>query len=358
MSMLALVKKALFKRTPKEKMPSPVFCLLVVSKKCNFKCKMCNMWKNIQKPSARKELSLKEIKGFVDDFKKVASEPIFIHLIGGETLLRKELIEIIAYIKKSGFNSSITTNGFYIDELMSQRIVESGLKGIFLSLDGIKEETHDYLRGIKGSHRKVMEAIDLLDKYRGENKSGRLSIGVTMTIMEKNLEEVLPLVEWAQNNVKINDLFLNACLQPFDCENYQRDWFLNKDCNEIWPRELKKVSNILEQLARLKEKGYKICNPPQQLRLVKEYFKNPYRFIHDQKIKCPRGDLAPEINAYGDVQMCFCMAPLGNIRQKKFSQIWNSEVIKQARKEINSCKKDCDTVVNCFYKIENITEYI
>lgn len=358
MNILSFVKKVLFRNAFLKNAPMPAFCLLVVSKKCNFRCKMCNMWKNAQIAPERNELSLKEIKDFVDDFKKVASEPIFIHLIGGEALLRKDLLEIVSYIKKSGFNSSITTNGFYIDESMSQRIVKSGLKGIFLSLDGINEETHDYLRGIKGSHQKVMQAIGLLDKHRGKDKTDRLSIGVTMTIMEKNLDEVLPLVEWAQNNEKINDLFLNACLQPFDCENYQQEWFLDKNYNEIWPRDLKKASDILEKLATLKEKGYKICNPPEQLRLVKEYFKNPYRFIHDQKIKCPRGDLAPEINAYGDVNMCFCMAPLGNIRRKKFSQIWNSEAMEKARKEINSCKKDCDTAVNCFYKIENITEYI
>ena len=26
--------------------------------------------------------------------------------------------------------------------------------------------------------------------------------------------------------------------------------------------------------------------------------------------------------------------------------------------EINKCQKDCDIAVNCFYKIENITDYI
>ncbi|MFA5105226.1 MAG: radical SAM protein, partial [Candidatus Margulisiibacteriota bacterium] len=77
---------------------TPVFCLLVVSKTCNFRCKMCNMWKNAERPIDRKELSLDEIKGFVDDLRHVTTEPIFIHLIGGEALLRKDLIEIISYI--------------------------------------------------------------------------------------------------------------------------------------------------------------------------------------------------------------------------------------------------------------------
>ena len=340
------------------KSPLPAFCLLVVSKKCNFRCKMCNMWKNQQRKTEREELSTEEIKGFVDDLKNVTNEPIFIHLIGGEALLREDLTEVVAHIKKNGFNTSITTNGYYIDEEMAKKIVASQLTGIFLSLDGFKEETHDFLRGVKGSYRRVMEAIDLLDKYRGSDKSNRLSIGITMTMMEKNLDEIMDLVEWANANEKINDVFLNACLQPFDCDNYQREWFNDKGYSDIWPRDSERIGDILEKLAQLKEKGYKICNPHEQLRLIKWYFKNPYRFIHDQRIRCPRGDLAPEINAYGDINMCFCMPPVGNIRQKKFSEVWFSSEMKKAREEINSCSKDCDIVVNCFYKIENITDYV
>lgn len=347
-----------FTKDTKPNKALPAFCLLVVSKICNFRCKMCNMWKNKERDIKRPELTIEEMKGFVDDLKNVTTEPIFIHLIGGETLLRKDLTEIISYIKKSGFNTSITTNGYYIDDGMARKLVEAGLTGIFLSLDGFKEETHDYLRGVKGSYQRVMNAIEILDKCRGSDKADRLSIGITMTLMEKNLDEVLDLVEWANNNEKINDLFINACLQPFDCDDQEREWFNNKKNSDVWPQDIEKVCDVLEALAALKEKGYKICNPPEQLRLVKKYFRNPYRFIHDSKIKCPRGDLAPEINAYGDINMCFCMSPISNIREKKFSEVWFSKEMEKAREEINSCKKDCDIAVNCFYKIENITDCV
>ncbi len=333
----------------------PAFCLLVVSKICNFRCKMCNMWRNKERKIDRKELTTEEIKGFIDDLKNVTTEPIFIHLIGGEAFLRKDLMDIVTYIRDSGFNSSITTNGFYIDEEVAKKIVKSRLTGIFLSLDGFREATHDYLRGVKGSYRRVMNAIELLDRYRGINKEDRLSIGITMTLMERNLDEVLDLTKWANDNEKINDLFFNACLQPFDCDNYDKEWFRDKKNSDVWPQDIEKVCNILEDLAILKENGYKICNPPEQLRLVKEYFRNPYRFVHDSKMKCPRGDLAPEINAYGDINMCFYMESFGNIRKKRFSEAWFSKEMEKAREGINNCNKDCDIVVNCFYKIENIT---
>ena len=316
------------------------------------------MWKNKNRPIDRKELNIDEIKAFIDDLKNVVTEPIFIHLIGGEVFLRKDTLDIVSYIQDSGFNSSITTNGFYINDEMSQQIVNSRLRGIFLSLDGMKEKTHDYLRGVTGSYKKVMDAIELLDKYRGNDRQNRLSIGITMTLMEKNLDEVLELTEWVNNNDKINDLFFNACLQPFDCDQSEKNWFSNKNNSEIWPQNIDKVCNILEQLAICKEKGYKICNPSAQIRLVKEYFRNPYRFIHDNRIKCPRGELAPEINAYGDINMCFAAGPIGNIKNQKFSKTWFSNEMKQAQQQINNCQKDCDTVVNCFYKIENISNIV
>ncbi len=333
----------------------PAFCLLVVSKRCTFRCKMCNMWKNAARPSPRRELSLEEIKAFVRDLTNVTREPIFIHLIGGEALLRPDLCEIISYIREYGFNSSITTNGYYVDEGKAAELAASGIRGVFLSLDGFKPETHDYLRGVKGSHERVMRAIGLLDRYRGDDPDDRLSIGITMTIMEKNLDEVLDLVEWANADPRVNDLFLNACLQPFDCDEYQREWFRSPFYREIWPQDPRKVETLLEQLARLKEKGYKICNPPEQLRLIKGYFTNPYRFIHDAGVKCPRGDLAPEVNAYGDIGMCFAMPPIANIRERRFSEVWGSPEMAGARRQINACRKDCDIAVNCFYKIENIT---
>jgi len=50
------------------------------------------------------------------------------------------------------------------------------------------------------------------------------------------------------------------------------------------------------------------------------------------------------------------MEPVGNIRRKKFSELWFSEDMIRAQQEIRKCKKDCDIVVNCFYKIENIID--
>jgi len=332
----------------------PSFCLLVVNKQCNFHCKMCNMWKHEENPDS---LSLDEMKKFVSDLRSFVDEPIFIHVIGGETLLWPHTVEILKYIVDTGFRTSITTNGWFIDADMARQLVETGMSGIFISLDSLDEEKHDYIRGTKGAYRRVMNAFEYLDMFKRESNP-ELCVGITNTIMEANLDEMIPIAEWAEKNEKVNQLFYNAVLLPFDGDYTDKDWYKQDRFKEIWPQDYGKLKTYLKQLAELKESGYKISNPPEQMTVIREYFRDPYHFVQNMKIKCPRGDLALEVNSVGDIAMCFDMPPLGNIRQENIRDVWFSDRLKEARYAINTCKKDCDVVVNCFYQIENITDYV
>jgi MoaA/NifB/PqqE/SkfB family radical SAM enzyme len=332
----------------------PSFCLLVVNKQCNFHCTMCNMWKHTENPDS---LTLNEMKAFVRDLRSFVDEPIFIHVIGGETLLWPHTVEILKYIVDTGFRTSITTNGWFIDADMARKLVDTGMSGIFISLDSLKEETHDSIRGMKGAYRRVMNAIEYLDMFKKENNP-ELCVGITNTIMERNLGEMIPIAQWAQANEKINQLFYNAVLLPFDGDYTQKDWYRQPRFKNIWPQDYGALRSALKELAELKKSGYKISNPPEQMTVIQEYFRDPYHFVQNMKIKCPRGDLALEVNSVGDLALCFDMPPIGNIRKDNIKDIWFSDKLTKARHAINTCKKECDVVVNCFYKIENITDYV
>jgi len=350
-------KKEYAEPTTTEEKFIPSFCLLVVNKQCNFHCRMCNMWKHKEDPTS---LKLDEMEKFVDDLKTFVDEPIFIHLIGGETLLWPHTMELAKYITDSGFRTSITTNGWLIDRTVAKAIIDSRMSGVFISLDSLQEEKHDYIRGTKGAYQHVMNAIDYLYEYRGDDRSETsVSIGVTFTIMETNLDEVIPFYQWAQAQEKIDGIFFNAVMQPFDSGEDSNDWYQQERYKEIWPHDLKKVDGILDQLrVCAEEEGTKLSNPPKQIEVLKAYFKDPFRFRQNMRIKCTRGDLAPEVNAHGDISMCFYMKPLGNIRTHNIRDIWYSDELKKMRNEINCCNLECALAVNCFYKIENITDYV
>ena len=80
---------------------------------------------------------------------------------GGEPTSHPQLSEILKLVSHAGYSFGLVTNGWHFPNIYSVLLqYKSMLKGITFSLDGAREETHDYLRG-KGSYRKVMQAVSI-----------------------------------------------------------------------------------------------------------------------------------------------------------------------------------------------------
>ena len=79
-------------------------------------------------------------------------------IIGGEPLVREEIIDIGAFAAGLGYNWGITTNGMLLSRNVIKRLKEAHLKTISVSLDGI-EADHEKLRHCKGSYQIVTSAI-------------------------------------------------------------------------------------------------------------------------------------------------------------------------------------------------------
>ncbi len=340
----------------REKSYKPNFCLLILSRGCHYQCKMCNYWKEDRKTTP--SLSYEEITKVVDDLRRITDEDIVIHLIGGESMLFPQFVDVVKYVRSKGFRCSVSTNGGLITKSMAKKLIDVDMTGIFISLDSLEEKKHDYLRGINGAYKRVMDAIDNLYKYKSEVGS-KLCIGITITMMQYNLNDVIPLVDWANSNPKINDVFINAVMQPFYNEDHSKDWHKKKQYDMIWPQNIEEVHDIIKQLKERKKKGWKISNLAPQLHVVKQYFATPWKYIKNLNMKCPRGDLALEIDACGRINMCFYEdTHIGNIKEISLYDAWYSEKMFHARYAINTCQKDCDLAINCFYMPENITDYV
>jgi len=79
-------------------------------------------------------------------------------LIGGEAYLREDWVDIVREIKRRGMSPTMTTGGRGITPERARQAAEAGLDSASVSIDGV-EETHDRLRGVKGSHRAAFEAL-------------------------------------------------------------------------------------------------------------------------------------------------------------------------------------------------------
>lgn len=249
---------------------------------------------------------------------------------------------MIKFSSDLGFTTNAISNGWLIDEEMAKRIGDSGLGGINLSLDSLNEATHDYLRGVKGVYRRVMNAIEYLNKYRKRTK-----VGLCCVIYDWNLDEIPFLLDCALANEALNSVLFMVPMQPNNTGIEQKWW--EGEYGFLWPRNTDKACFFIDSL--LKQKAiypHKIGNTVAQLEAFKLYLRFPEKFV--KKTKCNL-DRAVHVSAFGDIFLCFRWAELGTIRHEHdIRQLWYSQRARDVRKNIAGCRDNCHFLLNCFFE--------
>lgn len=137
----------------------PIMVSLDITEKCNFKCAHCYNNSGLDK-NARTELSHDEMMTVIDQI--VELKPFNVCLCGGETLLREDILDLIAYLSSRKIAVSIVTNGYLIGDAMANNLVRAGVQQVQISLDGCNSFQHDNFRGQDGAFVNAVNAINNL----------------------------------------------------------------------------------------------------------------------------------------------------------------------------------------------------
>ncbi|HEY0144177.1 MAG TPA: GDL motif peptide-associated radical SAM/SPASM maturase [Thermoanaerobaculia bacterium] len=137
----------------------PVHVVWEITLACNLKCSHCGSRAGKRRPD---ELSTVEAFDVVDQLARLGTREITI--IGGEAYLRRDWTDIIARITSHGMHASMQTGGKALTEDRIKAAKDAGLGTCGVSVDGL-EELHDEIRGVKGSFRAAMNALELLQKH-------------------------------------------------------------------------------------------------------------------------------------------------------------------------------------------------
>ncbi|MDO8602991.1 MAG: radical SAM protein [Candidatus Omnitrophota bacterium] len=321
----------------------PGFCCIGIVDTCMLKCQMCHKWQDDPGTIGFSQPTTDEWKMFIRQLRDLVDEGFEIDFGGGEALMRNDVLDLVSYAKSLGFRNAIASNGYLINEDMAKRIVDSGLDSIVLSLDSLKPEVHDRMRGVKGVTERVFKAIEFLRKY-----SKDIHIGICTIIMEQSLGGIIDLAEWVNTNRdKMNSILFMAPMQqnntPFD-----PGWFKKTEYNFIWPKDNKKTQNVLDELIRRRKLGHWIGDSVVQLEAFKAYFENPARFV--KKSPCNL-DRAIHASSIGDVFFCYRYGLLGNIKNgDDIREIWHSGSADRVRTDIKKCQHNCHFLLNCFFE--------
>jgi len=288
--------------------------------RCNLKCKHC-----LVPHYFSDELSLKRWKEIMLRLRKWLG-CFFLVITGGEPLLREDVVDLIKFSNSLGITTCLITNGTLIDKYMADRLVESGLNIICISLDGFKEKTHNFLRG-DGVYKKTMEAIEYL--------KNRSILQICTTVLSCNLEELLELVNFVEDNriaINFQGWKVKNIIGDFDIQNHA-----------LWPKDREKVERIFNELILRKEKNHSIINSIRHLQLMKSYYINYHLSYHCQAYKRNFN-----IDPNGVVGLCYKFRPIGNATWESPNTMWNSKETSLIRKKMKGCNFNC-SFLNCHF---------
>ena len=159
----------------------------------------------------------------------------------GEPLLNKNLIEILDYaVKNSGTNVTLTTNGTLIKNEMTEKLLETNLFLIDISIDAYSEAVYEKIRR-GGVFEDVIENTRRLLEYKKRNnKSTRLV--VSFVSQPSNRHEEKEFEEFWKNEgvdyVVIRRLHSASGSQKEAATELEKDEMERKPCLYPWERLL------------------------------------------------------------------------------------------------------------------------
>jgi MoaA/NifB/PqqE/SkfB family radical SAM enzyme len=139
----------------------PIGVKLELTHRCNLRCGFCFTDSPRRTLEGTPDISDEAWLRVAED--AIAAGVIEAVVTGGEPLLRMELaLSIIETFAEAGVAVSLVTNGWFVDEAVADRIAAIDDVRVHVSVDGASPQVHDAVRGVPGSWRRAVRAIDLL----------------------------------------------------------------------------------------------------------------------------------------------------------------------------------------------------
>lgn len=290
----------------KEKKPYAVTIELLTA--CNMECIHCY----IPQHDSMGKMSTEKVKEVLLELKNLGT--LEITFTGGEIFLREDLWELISFSRKLGFNVSLFTNGTLINEEIANKLAEVYIQYVSLTIFSLKEDINDMITQRKGSLRKILTAIDLLEKYK-------IKIQIKTPVMEYNKYEYKEIKKFCDE--RGYTYVINATLfSKTDKDKSPLNYFINSD----------DLVNVIADIdEHSKSNGIERDN----------------KAFNGEDIICPSLSCSLFIDAEGKVYPCisfrYC---IGDIYKDSIESILKNSILKKLQDKKKNTLTECK---NCKY---------
>ncbi|MFZ9700183.1 MAG: radical SAM/SPASM domain-containing protein [Flavobacteriales bacterium] len=152
---------------------------------CNLRCPECpSGLRSFTRPTGM--LDAKVFQPFLDS---IAHHVVYLNFyFQGEPFLHPKFLDLVNLAVQRNIFTSTSTNAHYLTPKMAERVVESGLHRIIISLDGASQEVYQNYR-IGGQVEKVLEGIHNIHQARVIAGKKTPEIVVQNLLVKPNIHE-------------------------------------------------------------------------------------------------------------------------------------------------------------------------
>lgn len=259
---------------------------------CNLRCPLC--------PTGLRKSGRPGVKMSFSDYKKILDGlGDYIYTVNlynwGEPLLNPDIYNMIEYANKRSIITEINSNFNLFKESDAEKLIESGLSHLIISLDGVNQQTYEIYRK-NGNFNTVIKNIKILTRKKKDMNSSLPFISIQFMVTSYNEYEIEQMKKLG-GELGIDNI--NFGLMNLDNPEKELNWLPKNN-----------------ELRRYTEDGKR---------------KNHSKF-------CSWLWTKTVINSDGSVSPCCCRLgfdksyDFGNIFTNKFREIWNNNKYKSARR--------------------------
>jgi len=302
---------------------TPKWIAWEITRRCNLRCVHCRSSSEMEM-KGHPDFSTEEAYRVLDDIVSYA-QPVVV-LSGGEPLTRKDVFEIAQYGTGKGLRMCLATNGTLVTDEICEKIKQSGIRIVSLSLDGADETVHDDFRSEKGAFAGTINAAKLFKKHG-------IEFIINSSFTKRNQEQI-PLVYKLAKELGATAWYMFMIVPTGRGEEIMNELISKEDYDKIldWHYDMEKEEDLLLVRPTCAPHYYRVT-----LQRAKEdnekFKKRTLKFSTGGSKGCLAGQLICLIDVDGNVLPCsYFNLPAGNVREKSFKEIWeDSELFKDLR---------------------------
>lgn len=284
-----------------------------VTSRCNLKCTHCYA----ATEGTPEELSTGEALDVIDDLAAFGC-PVLL-FSGGEPFVRPDILTLARHAAQKGLRVVFSTNGTLIDARTASEIKAIGVSYAGISIDGM-EKAHDRFRASQGAFQRSLAGI------RHCREAG-VKVGLRVTMTRDNVGEIPAIFDLmeAERIPRICLYHLVYCGRGAEIAGHDLAPAVRRATLDL----------IIDRTARLHAQGF-----PVEVLTVDNHCDGPYLYLRMTHEGNPRAEDVMTLlrmnggNSTGHGLACISWdgtvfpdqfwrnKPVGNVRVKKFSEIW------------------------------------